>query len=157
MKSDIVKYDALLTEHITKSSINMVEAIEKEHARFVQKIASDSNAIIAEISEAVSGEFATQTYLIEDSVKRLDDKLFKQACIVFIAVICALFACSILSSTWAANKAIGNAKVFKVLTRDNSIPLINLQKINQCIFVRLKALNFMKFLNEYHLRNIKNF
>lgn len=114
MKSDIAKYDALLTEHINKSGIYTVDAIEKEHARFVQKIASESNAIIVGISEAVSSEFATQTDLINDSMRKLDDKSFKRSCIVFIGSICALFASSILSSTWAANKALGDAKIFKI-------------------------------------------
>jgi hypothetical protein len=120
MKSDITKYDALLTEHINKSGIYTVEAIEKEYARFVQKIISDSNAIIAGISETVAGEIAVHTGLIKDSMKKLDDKSFKWACIVFIAGICTLFASSILSSSWAANKALGDAKIFKITAVCNS-------------------------------------
>lgn len=65
MKSDIAKYDALLTEHINKSAVNIAEVIEKEHSRFVQKIASESNAIIAGIVEATANELATKlTWLI---------------------------------------------------------------------------------------------
>lgn len=117
MKSDIAKYDALLTEHITKSGINIAEAIEKEHARFAQKIASDSNAIIAGISEAVSGELATQTDLIKDSMKKLDDKAFKRASFMFIGCVCALFACSLFSSTWAASKVISNLKILAATSK----------------------------------------
>jgi hypothetical protein len=116
MKSDIKRYDSLLIEHISKTSIYLSEAVEKEHARFVQKIASDSNAIIAGISEAVASEIAIQTDLINNSMKKLDDKLFKWFCGAFVGCIFALFACSILSSTWTANKVIGNARVFKIVT-----------------------------------------
>ena len=121
MKSDIAKYDALLTEHINKSGIYTVEAIEKEHARFVQKIASDSNAIIAGIVDATANELAIQTDLIKDSMRKLDDKSFKRSCIILIASICALFACSILSSTWAASKALGGTKILKIIAGCSSI------------------------------------
>ena len=109
--------------------INIAEAIEKEHTRFVQKIASDSNAIIVGVGEAIAGEVAIQTDLIKDSMKRLDDKSFKLACIVFITGICTLFACSVLSSTWAANKALGDAKVVKVIAVHNTNNQITSQKV----------------------------
>lgn len=130
MKSDIAKYDALLTEHINKSGICTVEAIEKEHARFVQKIASESNAIIAGISEAIFSELAMQTDLINDSMRKLDDKSLKRSCLVFIAGISALLACSVFSSTWAANKALGNAKVFKITVENSYNASINSRRIN---------------------------
>jgi hypothetical protein len=47
---------------------------------------------------------------------------------VCIAGVCALFACSILSSTWAANKAIGGAKVFKIIATSASSVPATLQK-----------------------------
>jgi len=119
MKSDIIKYDALLTEHISKSAIIFTEVIEKEHARFVQKIASDSNAIIAGISEVNANELAAQTELVKQSMKDFEDKSFKQFCISFILVVGALFACSILSSTWAANKLVSNAIALKKSAASN--------------------------------------
>lgn len=120
MKSDVRKYDTFLTEHISKSGIHVTEIIEKEHARFVQRIASDSNAIIAGISETVAGEVGIQTNLVKDSMKALDDKLFKWACLVFIVGICALFACSILSSSWAANKSLNGIRAIAATVQHNN-------------------------------------
>lgn len=129
MKSDIKRYDLLLIEHISKTSTYLTEAIEKEHARFIQRIASDSNAIIAGVSETITGEIAIQIDLIKDSMKKLEDKSFKWFCGAFIGSIFALFACSILSSTWAANKALGDAKVVKVIAVHNTNNQTTSQKV----------------------------
>ncbi len=119
MKLDIARYDKLLTEHINKSGINIAEAIEKEHARFVQKIASDSNQIIANVSESVASKLTTQTNLVANKMKEFDDKAFKRACIMFFGCVCAIFACSIFSSSWAASKITDGLSITKVTT--NSI------------------------------------
>ncbi len=129
MKSDIARYDKLLTEHINKSGINIAEAIEKEHARFVQKIASDSNQIIANVSEAITNEFTTQTNLVADKMKEFDDKAFKRSCLIFFCCVCAIFACSIFSSSWTANKVAGNTKISKVAATCNSNASVVQQKL----------------------------
>jgi hypothetical protein len=54
--------------------------------------------------------------IINNSMNKLNDKSFAWACIVFIAAVSALFTCSILSSTWAANKTLGDTKVFKIIS-----------------------------------------
>ncbi len=120
MKSDVRKYDTFLTEHISKSSVHVTEAIEKEHARFVQRMASDSNAIIAGISETVTGEVAIQTNLVKDSMKGLDDKLFKWAGVIFIGAALLLFACSVLSSSWAANKSLNGIRAIAATVQHNN-------------------------------------
>lgn len=130
IKSDIKKYDTFLTEHISKSGINVTEAIEKEHIRFAQKIASESNNIIKGVSGNIASEIAKQTDLIKDSMKILDDKTFKQGCILYIASFCALFACSILSSTWAANKVLSSTKIVRVETICKSTTPVNSRKTN---------------------------
>ena len=71
MKADINKYDALLTTHITQSSTNATMAIEKEHTRFVQKMSSDVNVIIAGITEANIAELATQATVVQTSMREL--------------------------------------------------------------------------------------
>lgn len=128
MKSDIAKYDELLTNHINKSSIYIVEAIEKEHTRFVQRMSSDVNAIIAGISSAASNEFSTQTDLIKDSMKALDDKSFKRSCVVFVGVVSAVFACSFLSAAWTMNKVVGSTKLFRIEVTHKPTTPVNSRK-----------------------------
>lgn len=115
MQSSTKRYDELLTEHITRSAANTSEAIEKEHARFVQKIASDSNHIINNVSEAVAGELNTQTNLVNDSLNKFDDKAFKRSAFIFAGCAFILFACSILSSTWTASKVVNNVPKLKII------------------------------------------
>lgn len=116
MRSDIQKYDTLLTDHINKSGEYTLNAIEKEHARFGQKMSSDVNNIVAEITKANAAELATQSELIQTHMKQLEDKSFKWFVIMFCFSVFILFAGSVFSSTWAAEKAFGNAKVFRVAT-----------------------------------------
>lgn len=113
MKTDINRYDAMLTDHINKSGINVTEAIEKEHARFVQKIASDSNAIIAGLIDATANILSKQTELVKASVKEIENKLFKYMSIIFIISIGFIFTCSILTSSWTANKVVAHIKAIK--------------------------------------------
>ena len=104
MKDDIKRYDAMLTDHINKSGINTIEAIEKEHARFVQKIASESNSVISGITNAAATEISKQSEIVQSSVKSVDNKLFKYFSIMFFMSACFMFGGALLSSNWAVNK-----------------------------------------------------
>lgn len=114
IKDDISRYDALLTEHITKTGSNIVDAVEKEHIRFVQKIAAETSAITSEITKANVAELSNQRELVETNMKKQENTLIKWYAIIFFVSSFMIFACSILSSNWAANKVINNAKIFKV-------------------------------------------
>ena len=126
MKADLNKYDNLITHHINQTSQIIVESIEKEHARFAQKIASDSNTIINGITEANVNELEKQTKLIQSSVKDLNDKTFYQSCYLFIWSILLLFACSTLSSTWTATKVLNNVRLIKIV--ETPPPKLNIHK-----------------------------
>lgn len=130
METDIKKYDSLLTDHINQTSTNITLAIEKEHSRFVQRMSSEVNAIIAGISSAASNEFSIQTDLIKDSMQKLDDQSFKRSCVVFVGVVSAVFACSFLSSAWTVNKVVGNNKLFRIEVTHKSTTPVNSRKTN---------------------------
>ena len=122
IRSDIAKYDALLTDHISKSGINTTEAIEKEHIRFVQKIAADSNQIINNVSEAIADELSTQTNLVNDSLNKFDDREFKRAAFILFGCAFILFACSVFSSTWTANKILNGTKLVQIIPAQQNNP-----------------------------------
>lgn len=101
---------------LNKTGINITEAIEKEHARFVQRIASDSNAIIAEITDVTANVLSKQTDLVKAIVKEIENKSFKDLSIIFFMSIGFMFTCSILTSNWTANKVVARIKVIKITT-----------------------------------------
>lgn len=113
MKSDITRYDAMLTDHINKSSAITAEAVEKEHARFAQKVAAESNAIIAGVIDATTSELAKQTDLIKSWVKEIDNKQLKHVCIVFFMNICFMFGGAILAANWTVSKIFTHAASVK--------------------------------------------
>lgn len=129
-KADLSRYDSLLTEHINKSNMNIAEAIDKEHARFVHKMSSDVNAIVAEITKANVAELATQRELIQTDMTNIEGNSLKWFFFSFIAGVFLLFACSGFSSIWAANRAISYARIFKITTVcAPDKPVINSHKI----------------------------
>lgn len=128
MKADINRYDAMLTDHINKSGIDIAETIEKEHVRFRQKISSDSNAIIAGIADAIVDELSKQTDLVKASVKEIENKLFKYISIIFVISIGFMFTCSILTSSWTANKVVAHIKAIKITAMSNSNKNLGMKK-----------------------------
>lgn len=118
VRSDLNKYDELMTNHITKTAANVTEIIEKEYTRFVHRVSNDINAIVAGITEKNTAELATQTKLVQTNMdkfdNKLDNKFFKWFSSIFFVSAFMLFGNSILSSSWAANKIANNAKLVKL-------------------------------------------
>lgn len=123
MKADLSKYDALLTDHINKSSATALNAMGKEHARFVLEASAEINAIVRGIREANAPDFAVQNDLMQKNAKIYEDKSFKYFCFSFIMSIFAIFSCAILTSHWVAGKVLDNAKVLKISTVCSSAPV----------------------------------